>query len=235
MQVKSAELFDDLEEEQGKDVKDFKIHKSGALDEFIEKFLSYHKQATSNLGIDEGQFLDRPYKRKVIEEFAQVVSTLNYEDDDFAAVLTYGYFLSYAINMIEEDEITIIINDQLVPDYLGMSLKHKKIIVKGNVGRFAGSYMESGQIIVHGYAGSELGERMSGGLIHVMNCAEHLTGNCMSGGKIIVEEDVGWGTALEGVGGEIHVKGEIDKEFFKCSSRTKTRIYHKGVLINPKR
>jgi len=196
LEFRSAELFDDLEEEKGKDVKEFKQEES-SLQRIIECYTILQEYE---------------YSFEVFGKVLESVDSCNQEDIqcfiDYLAgnknqQVYSGIFLSGLIEVARED-LSLTIPKGFLPNCLGLKfgLTYKKeVTIYGDVGATFGNFMESGSLILHGNAGDDvaiglrdgsiiihgdvgkrLARNMIGGLIEVFGNAGVKTANCMSGG-----------------------------------------------------
>jgi len=131
------------------------------------------------------------------------------------------------------------------PKEVGYKMKGGRILISAGVEDYAGSHMEGGELIIKERAGARLGLGMLGGSIHVMGNAGLGIGHNMEGGSITVEGGIGPTGPLFGIGlyerlksvgdgmkgGEIHINGEWNYNWFIPGDVIHGKIYHKGKLI----
>ncbi len=140
-------------------------------------------------------------------------------------------------------------------NYLGFELDGAEIHIIGDAGHNLGYLMSSGTIIVNGDTRMGIGSFMENGKIVVCGNAEDAIGFKMKGGEILIQKNAGMrvGYGLEGgtitlygncgselgqiSGGEVYIEGSIDmsKGPIEESDREKTKIFHKGKQIFPKK
>ena len=101
--------------------------------------------------------------------------------------------------------------------WIGTGMTRGRIVIHGDVGMHAGSYMQGGEILVEGNADDFLGVEMQGGLIRVKGNAGHRAGAAyrgskygMQGGIILVEGNVGHEVGAYMRRGLIVIKGNAE-------------------------
>ncbi len=99
---------------------------------------------------------------------------------------------------------------------LGQDMTKGKIIVKGEVGMYAGAFMEGGKMEIEGDADSWVGQKMSDGEIIVKGDANDFVGSTfrgewegMTGGELTVEGDAGDQVGEFLAGGKIKIEGDV--------------------------
>lgn len=115
------------------------------------------------------------------------------------------------------EEVEIVIDGD-IPNgkRLGQDMTKGKIIVKGEVGMYAGAFMEGGKIEIEGDADSWVGQKMSDGEIIVKGDADDFVGSTfrgewegMTGGELTVEGDAGDQVGEFLAGGKIEINGDV--------------------------
>lgn len=115
----------------------------------------------------------------------------------------------------DADDIRIIIDgDVSKTKMVGKGTKAGEIVIKGNVGMYAGANMRGGKVAVEGDADSFAGQMMRGGeLIIKGNAGDYLGASYrgdwrgMKGGTILVNGNAGSEVGVFMVGGRITIKG----------------------------
>jgi len=180
--IRSAELFDDLEEEKGKDIRDFKCN----------DLILQMKQAVSS------STYAKHFKQRAgnpSEAYDQCVKLLpkSYTPSDIDALLIFldkddgskypllGMYISALMNNSGEDEFTISPRQEL--SYLGYRNDSKRILIKSEAPTTkAGWAMRAGRLELMGIAWHP-GWEMSGGELYAENSIG-VIGKDMRGGKI---------------------------------------------------
>ena len=91
--------------------------------------------------------------------------------------------------------------------YLGTCMDSPRISVSGNAGWYPGDNLTSGWISIEGSAGDGAGQGLYGGQVIVKGNCGSRTGQLMKGGTIIVGGNSGFMTGLYAFGGRIIVLG----------------------------
>jgi hypothetical protein len=186
------------------------------------------------------------YSLKDVEAFSIAIGANQGEDwFQFKA----GLFLSALVNSSPDDGFAIHTTALAEPiHYLGFH-NTKKIVVDGDVGRYAGNWMKSGTLIIDGNtdfrlgwemrggsivlkgdSGNEVGAWMKGGSIVVQGNASDFVGQSMQAGTITVDGHArGLGYLMRG--GEIRMNGSFE---FVWVNLVGGKIYHNGELIADK-
>jgi len=238
IQLKSAELFDDLEEEQGKDIKDFKVEGSNDIEELLEKYQAcyeYRKHGSfliPKMFVAYREIIGREYQSASIYQFSNICSQM-LRGEYFGHRERYGIFLSALASLCSEDEVHIENNDYK-PERLGIFNKDKIINVHGDVGVYCGYDMKGGKLIVDGNARDVVGCGLKGGLIIIKKSANNSLGRGMEGGKIIVST-AGVDVGENAKNGEIRIlEGYRSLSYTLEYYDSKTKVFHKGNLLHPK-
>jgi len=181
------------------------------LEETIETLLlektdenNYDKEALSRLLKSFGTFtkqLEKENIRPYLDEIYKIGERLSdrmphFTKDDLEELskrlaskdnlnLYSGFYLSALINKIitENDIITLNINLELYG--IGAYQKKGTTTVKGDLGYFAGHFLEGATLIVEGDTGNRTGNGMKIGRIVITGGTGEDTGDFMSGGEII--------------------------------------------------
>ena len=134
-------------------------------------------------------------------------------------------------------------------DYLAEHMSNGTITVRGNAGSAAGAVMKSGEIIINGNCANQLGFAMKGGKITLMQKAGSYVGGRMENGEIVINGNCGDKLGDDMLGGKITVKGNagdylginmeggeirIEGEYGHLCNIQGGKIYHRGMLIDPK-
>jgi len=207
------------------------------------------------------------YTSKDVGKFSMALAEFK-DERDFAEKA--GYFLSALVNNCAASEFVIVTShlDRDIHDIgwdntkdikicgdvgrnLGMGMKRGRIIVEGNAGPCAGSFMENGEIVINGDCRLLLGQCMRGGKITVKGNAGDSAGEEMkSSSEIVINGNCGRHLGRKAYGGKITVMGNAGDEVGEGMCYTEIRIegeigsvdyypgdgkiYHKGKLIFPK-
>ena len=214
LQTKAADLFGKLDPEKEKELKNFKIERTPALDAIVKGFEHYLSFKDRFADKDDAEKIC--YKRamhivpvdkctpKNIEHFSLMLNTYQKEKDFVHA----GFYLSALVNSAKQSKF--IIHTEYIAsniDDIGYAnIKH--IVIKGSVGAWVGDKMHRGRIIIEGNAGFEAGSDMTGGELLIHGNSGNLVGAAMKGGKILVDGNVGTEAGRSMEDGKVIVKGD---------------------------
>ena len=206
--------FDKYKPEEEKDVRKVEVKEDEVLKQLKAAFKRFSyvrvKKPEENYPNASAQVKRISYSAKDVEKFS--LALVDFQDR-WTFEEAAGVFLSALINNGNDTDYVVHTEHlRRTIDSLGCR-NTKNIIVNGSVGDDLGLFMKGGSITVNGNARSCVGLQMSGGTITVNGDAYTSVGQLMKGG-------------------EIHLNGKYEEldPYSICG-----RIYHKGVLIFPKR
>jgi len=237
MRLRSEDLFDSLEkEEELPSERKIEVIRDNQLEELVEGFKRLKSDISPNDNnknvysrcsrVLEGCF----YDRSTIESFA-IIASDHFQDD-----WNLGIYLSFLMNNHPDNRFTLnLSNCPNPPCNMGFMNNGNSIIVRGDVGSYLGSSMESGLITLDGNAGTHVGENMQGGKIIVLGNADQSLGFNAHRGKITINgyADKYIGTYAKGV--RIDLNGDYNG--FCIGDGSRADIYHKGkpIVLNGER
>ena len=206
--LKAADLFSGLDPEKERELKQFKVKKTPALDAIVKGFRKVEQVVWT--GFDNSYntselYLPENYTAKDIENFCVVLA--DYPDlDDIGDVI--GMYLSALINNCSEKSIILPLQ-HLEISVWDLSYKNNgsHVTVRGDVGFYAGKGMKSGIIDIHGDTLDDLGSEMKGGKIYVRGNVRFYAGDSMKGGEIYVYGDAWQSPGSKMQNGIIHIYG----------------------------
>ena len=140
-----------------------------------------------------------------------------------------GLIISAMINNIikEGDKIEIDPNGLLL-DSIGYKLPRGELILNGNAGAAAGSYMSGGTLTINGSAGYRTGDSMSGGTLTLNGNAGDHVGDHMSGGTLTIKGDAGNSTGYCMSGGILTIKGDAGSVVGRYTNQSAGTIVIEG-------
>ena len=224
--LKTADLFDELQPEESRDIRKPDLHKSAALDDILRAWEIANVNSSNIWRVRETEYLDlckrtarllpQTYSQQDIKTFGAFLKeylALNQPSNLYLASLgaeRTSLFLNLLINRCTEEEINL--NAELLPENfpVGQYNAGKKITFIGDtLGKEVACHMTRGKVKITGNVGEKAGYCMKRGILRIKgNCAGEL-GSSMTGGKIIVEGNATYGVGNGMYGGKIHIYGNV--------------------------
>jgi len=149
-----------------------------------------------------------PYEKEDIEEFCAELGG----SDKMPYMISgpSGIYISALVNHCRDERV--VLEMEQCPrtfHFMGYRLPEgKTLVVRGNLGDFAGADLSGGRLVVVGSTGDWCGAGMTEGQILVTNSTGHKTGEWMRGGEIRVDGRV-QGVGSTQYGGKIFQQGRL--------------------------